>query len=67
MTWLDRYFASHSGGSLGFSSKLALPLSIIGVAVCKHPTARKNAWKSLGWHAGLFGLAIILVLLWMKI
>jgi hypothetical protein len=64
MTWLDKKFANMSDGLVGgISWIIALPLGIIGVIACKHPTARKNAWIIFGWQIGLLGLALILVLL----
>jgi hypothetical protein len=64
MTWLDRKFANISDPLLGgITSIIVLPLGIIGVVACKHPTARKNAWIIFGWQMGLFVLALILVLL----
>jgi hypothetical protein len=62
MTWLDRYFVGKSDGFLG-SIKLALPLSIIGIAACKHPTARKNALINFGWHMVAVGLALIILII----
>jgi hypothetical protein len=63
MTWLDKQFANMSGGMLGIRCIFALPVGIIGVVACKHPTARKNAWIIFGWQIGLLGLAFVLVLL----
>jgi len=64
LTWLDRQFFDPSNSyPLGTSVRIKLPLSVIGVIACKHPVARKNAWKIFGWQMLVLGLAIIILVL----
>src|ERR1700722_3892156 len=62
MNWLDKQFANSSGiFFLGADARLLF--RCISVLMCKHPTARKNAWIYFGLQIAGLVIALIIVLL----